>query len=78
MPIIVLFHASGDRNFKDYDTQPLLKYEWRDFPTLVSYNRFVELMPAALIPLAAYLQTRFGYCGRPARDCTALTPSVTV
>jgi hypothetical protein len=31
-----------------------------EFPKLVSYNRFVELMPSALLPLCAYLQTRKG------------------
>ena len=31
-----------------------------DFPHLVSYTRFVELMPAALVPLCAYLHTRKG------------------
>jgi phenylalanine-4-hydroxylase len=32
---------------------------WRtEFPGLVSYNRFVELMPDALLPLCTYLRTR--------------------
>ena len=31
------------------------------FPRLVSYNRFVELMQEALLPLCAYLQTRKGH-----------------
>ena len=32
------------------------------FPRIVSYNRFVELMPSALVPLCGYLQTRKGAC----------------
>lgn len=32
------------------------------FPYLVSYNRFVELMAGALLPLCAYLHTRKGHC----------------
>jgi hypothetical protein len=32
------------------------------FPRLVSYNRFVELMPSALVPLCGYLQSRKGRC----------------
>ncbi len=32
------------------------------FPRLVSYQRFVELMPSALVPLCGYLQTRKGEC----------------
>jgi hypothetical protein len=33
-----------------------------EFPDLVSYNRFVELMPGALLPLCYYLRTRKGNC----------------
>jgi hypothetical protein len=29
---------------------------------MVSYHRFVELMPAALVPLCGYLQSRMGRC----------------
>ncbi len=31
-----------------------------EFPKLVSYNRFVELMPRILVPLCVYLHTRKG------------------
>jgi hypothetical protein len=62
MTIIVLFHASGYRNFKTYYTQHVLKHLAWAFPRLVSYNRFVELMPSALVPLCGYLQTRKGEC----------------
>ena len=30
------------------------------FPELVSYNRFVELMPQALIALCAFMKSRYG------------------
>jgi hypothetical protein len=33
-----------------------------EFPNLVSYNRFVELMPRTLIPLLAYMRGRKGNC----------------
>jgi hypothetical protein len=62
MTIIVYFHPSGYRTFKDFYQKNILKYHWRDFPNLVSYNRFVELMPHALIPLIFYLNTRKGQC----------------
>ena len=62
MTITVLFHASSYRNFKAYYLEQVLKqYAWA-FPRLVSYQRFVELMPAALVPLCGYLQTRKGRC----------------
>jgi hypothetical protein len=62
MTIIVLFHWSGYRNFKTFYTQHVLRHMAGAFPRLVSYNRFVELMPSALVPLCAYLQTRKGAC----------------
>lgn len=62
MTIIVLFHTSSYRNFKAYYTEHVLRhYAWA-FPRLVSYGRFVELMPAALVPLCGYLQSRKGRC----------------
>ena len=62
MTIITLFHASGYRNFKDYYTQHVIKHLFWAFPKLVSYNRFVELMPQAAIPLCAYLRSRLRQC----------------
>jgi Transposase DDE domain len=60
MTIVVLFHASGYRTFKDYYTRHVLQHLRWAFPKLVSYNRFVELEQAALLPLCCYLQTRKG------------------
>ncbi len=60
--IIVLFHSSGYRNFKTFYTEHVMKHLAWAFPRLVSYNRFVELMPSALVPLCGYLQTRKGQC----------------
>ena len=62
MTIIVLFHSSGYRNFKTFYTEHVMKHLVWAFPRLVSYNRFVELMPSALVPLCGYLQTRKGQC----------------
>ena len=60
MTIVVSFHQSGYRTFKDYYLRYVaLHLRWA-FPQVVSYNRFVELMPEALVPLCAYLQTRKG------------------
>jgi len=62
MTIIVMFHTSSYRNFKAYYTEHVMKhYSWA-FPRLVSYQRFVELMPQALVPLCGYLHTRKGEC----------------
>jgi hypothetical protein len=62
MSIIVMFHTSSYRNFKSYYTEYVMKHLLWAFPRLPSYNRFVELMPSALVPLCGYLQTRKGHC----------------
>ena len=44
-----------------------------EFPDLVSYQRFVELMPSVLALLCGYLRSRFGSCtGIGFIDSTAL------
>lgn len=58
MTIIIHFHRSHYRHFKHYyQEQVSVELRWA-FPRLVSYQRFVELMPSVLIPLCAYLQSR--------------------
>jgi transposase len=59
MTIVIAFHASNYRDFKHFYL--MLLYSHRaDFPGLVSYPRFVRRMPTLLLPLCAYLQTRYG------------------
>jgi hypothetical protein len=73
LTIIVLFHQSSYRNFKSFYTEHVMKQLAGAFPKLVSYNRFVELMPSALVPLCGYLQSRKGRCsGISFVDSTAL------
>jgi hypothetical protein len=59
---IVCFHLSGSRTFKGYSTQHVLPHPVHYFLELVSYPRFVELMPGALLPLCMLLKARFGHC----------------
>lgn len=55
MTIVIAFHASGYKTFKTFYTQKVLS-DWRGaFPELVSYNRFVELMPWSVMALMAFL-----------------------
>ena len=56
MTICVCFHLSGYRTFKGYYTRLIQKDYRKFFPRLVSYNRFVELMPYAAIPLTLFVQ----------------------
>ncbi|MEH2173363.1 MAG: hypothetical protein V7K45_10910 [Nostoc sp.] len=45
MTIAIAFHGSGYRTFKEFYTLHVLP-GWRGaFPNLVSYTRFIELMP---------------------------------
>jgi len=60
MTIIINFHRSRFRDFKTYYTTYVMKHLRSEFPDLVSYNRFVELKPQALLPLCLYLRSRMG------------------
>jgi len=62
MTLVIHFHQEGYRDFKHYYQNHVRRELAVEFPGLVSYNRFVELMPSALLPLCAYLRTRFGDC----------------
>jgi hypothetical protein len=58
MTIVILFHNYGNRTFKDFYTKSVCKQMRREFPDLVSYNRFVEIMQTVLVPLVAFLQLK--------------------
>ena len=67
MTICVGFHLSGYRNFKWYYTRLIAKQYRNFFPKLVSYNRFVELMPHVAIPLTLFMQIK------KTGNCTGIT-----
>jgi hypothetical protein len=60
MTIIIYFHMARFRDFKTFYTWYVMRQLRSEFPNLVSYNRFVELMPMVLLPLCLYLHTRLG------------------
>jgi hypothetical protein len=62
MTILFWFHCSGNRNFKTYYQGHVQQHLQSEFPTLVSYSRFVEFTPSALLPLLTYLRTCLGSC----------------
>lgn len=62
MTILVWFHVVGYRNFKQFYQHEVRHHLHHEFPQLVSYNRFVELQRAALLPLCIYLKSRYGEC----------------
>ena len=73
MTIMVHFHHMRFRDFKTYYLGYVLGHLRREFPTAVSYQRFVELLPTTIGPFCAYLQTCYGSCtGLSFVDATAL------
>lgn len=57
MTIVIAFHGSGYRTFKDFYLNKVL-VDWREaFPHLVSYGRFVELMPWSFMGLVCFLNS---------------------
>ena len=74
MTIVIHFHQSHYRDFKTYYTEHVCQHLKREFPHLVSYERFVILMPSVLGPLSAYLHSLYGRChGVSFIDSTALS-----
>ena len=62
MTILIAFHQSQYRTLKHfYQKHVCLYWRWA-FPNLVSYNRFVELIPESLLALTVYLSRRLGTC----------------
>lgn len=57
MTILIHFHQSHYRNFKAYYCEHVLPHLRSEFPGLVSYTRFVDFIPSALLPLCAYFHS---------------------
>ena len=73
MTIIIYFHQSRYRDFKTYYREHVCKHLCAEFPNLVTYERFVALMPSVFGPLSAYLKSLYGKCrGISFIDSTAL------
>lgn len=73
MTILIHFQQARYRDFKTYYTQFVERFLRREFPHLVSYSRFVQLIPEFVVPLSAYLHHCFGRCsGISFIDSTAL------
>lgn len=60
MTILIHFHQSHYRNFKAYYLLYVSRHLNAEFPHLVSYTRFVALIPSVLLPLCVYLHQRKG------------------
>lgn len=60
LTIMVIFHVSPCKVFKYFYLHYLPHAHKQDFPNLISYNRFVQLMPRLFVPLCILLQNLFG------------------
>lgn len=60
MTVLVYFHQSHYRNFKAYYLCHVHQHRRSEFPELLSYQRFVNVMQSSLIPLCVYLTKRKG------------------
>ncbi len=54
--ILILFHAGQFRNLKHFYLHYVSQHLRKEFPRLVSYNRFVELQQKATMPMAIFLK----------------------
>lgn len=60
MTILIAFQTSGYRNFKIYYLNLVCKYWQNAFPNLVTYSRFVQIIPRVIVPMTHYLAERKG------------------
>jgi hypothetical protein len=60
---LIIFHFGQFRNLKHFYLFYLQKHLTKEFPSTVSYNRFVELQQKAMMPMITFLQlTCLGEC----------------
>ena len=55
MTILIFYHYSDYRHFKAFYNKGVLGVFKTDFPNAPSYNRFVELIPRAFLPLLLFV-----------------------
>lgn len=65
--ILINFHNGQFRNFKHYYINYIQAHMTKDFPGLVSYNRFIELSPRSAIAFMLFIT----YCTKG--ECTGIS-----
>lgn len=53
MTILIFFHMSHYRDFKNFYLGYMHQFYRKEFPNLLSYTRFIEVMPKALVPICS-------------------------
>ncbi len=60
MTILILYHSSSFRHFKNF-YQGVVQEWWKAyFPSAPSYHRFLELIPRVMVPMTMFLQAHMG------------------
>lgn len=52
--VVVMFHKTGYRTFKDYYSRYVISFLKPYFPKILSYSRFIHLMKTCLFPLSNF------------------------
>jgi len=74
MTIMIWFHQSHYRDFKTFYLNHVCQYMRSEFPKLVSYSRFVDLIPGTLLPICVYMYlTRWRQTGIAFVDSTPIS-----
>lgn len=60
MTILIWFHMSHHKDFKNFYTGFINRFYHHEFPHLLSYTRLIEVMPRAIIPMCAYFTSLKG------------------
>ena len=60
MTIIIHFHQSHYRDFKNYYLHYVCRQLKPYFPELLSYTRFLAVMPSVVVPMSSYLTSKLG------------------
>ena len=60
MTIIILFHLSHYRDFKNYPFHYVCRQLKSYLPELLSYTRFLSVMPSVVVPMSSYLTSKLG------------------
>lgn len=60
LTLVIHFHQQGYRNLKHYYQKHVCEHLQAEFPRLVSYGRFVELLREVALPLCGFLKSRMG------------------
>ena len=58
MTILVGYQLIGAQNFKQFYKDIVCQYHRNEFPDLVTYQRFIEVAPIAIVPLMMFLKFR--------------------